>query len=40
MLDPHVCVCSTRDLEDWFYRYGRLRRVDLKRNYAFVEFDL
>ncbi|GLT70064.1 hypothetical protein SLA2020_421650 [Shorea laevis] len=28
----------SRDLEDWFSRYGRVRDVDMKRDYAFVEF--
>ncbi|CAH9103980.1 unnamed protein product [Cuscuta epithymum] len=28
----------TRDLEDIFSRYGRVRDVDMKRDYAFVEF--
>ncbi|OMP09106.1 hypothetical protein COLO4_05801 [Corchorus olitorius] len=28
----------TRDLEDMFSRYGRIRDVDMKRDYAFVEF--
>ncbi|KAI4382859.1 hypothetical protein MLD38_008767 [Melastoma candidum] len=28
----------TRDLEDLFARYGRVRAVDMKRDYAFVEF--
>ncbi|KAI4384448.1 hypothetical protein MLD38_002605 [Melastoma candidum] len=28
----------TRDLEDLFARYGRVRAVDMKRYYAFVEF--
>jgi len=30
---------SVRNLEDYYYRYGRIRRVEIKRNYAFVEFD-
>ncbi|TYG51516.1 hypothetical protein ES288_D10G263400v1 [Gossypium darwinii] len=28
----------SRDLEDMFSRYGRIRDVDMKRDYAFVEF--
>ncbi|KAA3454076.1 serine/arginine-rich splicing factor RS2Z32-like isoform X1 [Gossypium australe] len=28
----------SRDLEDMFSRYGRVRDVDMKRDYAFVEF--
>ncbi|KAE9444736.1 hypothetical protein C3L33_23366, partial [Rhododendron williamsianum] len=28
----------SRDLEDLFSRYGRVRNVDMKRDYAFVEF--
>ncbi|XP_012459980.1 serine/arginine-rich splicing factor RS2Z33 isoform X1 [Gossypium raimondii] len=28
----------SRDLEDMFRRYGRIRDVDMKRDYAFVEF--
>ncbi|XP_020597309.1 serine/arginine-rich splicing factor RS2Z32-like [Phalaenopsis equestris] len=28
----------SRDLEDLFSRYGRVRDVDLKYDYAFVEF--
>ncbi|KAL2541581.1 Serine/arginine-rich splicing factor RS2Z32 [Abeliophyllum distichum] len=28
----------SRDLEDIFRRYGRVRDVDMKRDYAFVEF--
>ncbi|KAI4302361.1 hypothetical protein MLD38_038115 [Melastoma candidum] len=28
----------TRDLEDLFARYGRVRAVDMKRDYAFVEY--
>ncbi|KAI7758085.1 hypothetical protein M8C21_033350 [Ambrosia artemisiifolia] len=28
----------SRDLEDIFSRYGRIRHVDMKRDYAFVEF--
>ncbi|XP_059628214.1 serine/arginine-rich splicing factor RS2Z32-like isoform X1 [Cornus florida] len=28
----------SRDLEDLFSRYGRIRDVDMKRDYAFVEF--
>ncbi|KAK4769557.1 hypothetical protein SAY86_027707 [Trapa natans] len=28
----------SRDLEDIFSRYGRIRDVDMKRDYAFVEF--
>ena len=34
-----VMRTSIRDIEDFYHRYGRLRRVDIKRNYAFVEFD-
>eukprot|EP00898_Chlorokybus_atmophyticus_P005038 jgi/Chlat1/5535/Chrsp369S08996 len=29
----------TRDLEDIFSRYGRLRDVDLKHDFAFVEYN-
>ena len=28
----------SRDLEDLFSRYGRVRHVDMKREFAFVEF--
>ncbi|KIZ01586.1 Arginine/serine-rich-splicing factor RSP31 [Monoraphidium neglectum] len=34
-----VMRTTIRDVEDHFYKYGRLRRVDIKRNYAFVEFE-
>ncbi|XP_031372411.1 serine/arginine-rich splicing factor RS2Z32-like isoform X1 [Punica granatum] len=34
-LSPRV---RSRDLEDVFSRYGRVRDVDMKRDYAFVEF--
>lgn len=33
-----VMRTSVRDIEDHFYGYGKLRRVDIKRNYAFVEY--
>lgn len=29
----------TRDIERHFDRYGKLRRVEIKRNYAFVQFE-
>ncbi|KAK4746903.1 hypothetical protein SAY87_025940 [Trapa incisa] len=34
-LSPRI---RSRDLEDIFSRYGRIRDVDMKRDYAFVEF--
>lgn len=30
---------SPRDLEDMFDRYGRVRRLDMKDGFAFIEFD-
>ena len=29
----------TSDLEEVFHRYGRLRRVNLKRGFAFIDFE-
>lgn len=34
-----VMKTRIRDLEDHYDRFGRLRRVDIKRNFAFIEFD-
>ncbi|XP_066366506.1 serine/arginine-rich splicing factor RS2Z33-like [Miscanthus floridulus] len=34
-ISPHT---RTQDLEDLFSKYGRLRNVDLKRDFGFVEF--
>jgi len=28
-----------RDLEDEFKRYGRIRNIELKRGYAFIEYE-